>query len=92
MNIITNVAGLAAANTGEDYQNAGFAGAKASIAPKHTEDAQVKQLQTQGQNPAEIAIDLDIPLATVNGDLFIGIPKLLSGSSAGKGLTISLSA
>jgi DNA-directed RNA polymerase specialized sigma24 family protein len=53
-----------------------------------TEQIQVHQLNTQGQTPAEISVDLSLPAATVNSDLFIGIPKM----PGHLGTTISLNA
>jgi len=51
-------------------------------AVKQPEDTQVRQLRAEGQTPSEIAVDLSIPPATVNSDLFIGIPKMPGNSSS----------
>ena len=39
------------------------------------EDGQIRELRSQGQNLSQIAVDLNISVAAVNGDLQTDIPK-----------------
>jgi DNA-directed RNA polymerase specialized sigma24 family protein len=62
--------------------------AAAASQAKPSEQVQVQELKQQGQTPSEISVDLSIPPATVNSDLFIGIPKM----PGHEGASISLNA
>ena len=42
------------------------------------EDGQIRELKSQGQNLSQIAVDLNISVAAVNGDLQTDIPKFVT--------------
>ena len=42
------------------------------------EDGQIRELRSQGQNLSQIAVDLNISVAAVNGDLQTDIPKFVT--------------